>query len=151
VLKTLHDELDKAVPAAYGWGDLATRSKNQATAGDIKAESPQRLVTLNQRRALEKAAGPVRWLRPSFQNSISKTELSAQLQQSLDVDLASNSATRPQEAAMLDTVVLSELRKTRPHPGVLAYLQAQNAEAIFMSVSTLGADGSMQRAPSRCR
>ncbi len=39
---------------------------------------------------------------------------------------------------LLDTVVLSELRKTRPHPGVLAYLQTQSAEAIFLSVLTLG-------------
>jgi len=39
---------------------------------------------------------------------------------------------------LLDTVVVSELRKSRPDPGVLAFLQAQDTEAIFLSVLTLG-------------
>jgi len=39
---------------------------------------------------------------------------------------------------LLDTVVVSELRKSRPDSGVLAYLQAQDTEAIFLSVLTLG-------------
>ncbi len=84
VLGTLHDGLDAAVLAAFGWDDLS---------GAIKDELLQRLVTLNQRRAAEEAAGKVRWLRPAFQNSLSKTELSAQVQQALEVDLAVNPAT----------------------------------------------------------
>lgn len=39
---------------------------------------------------------------------------------------------------LLDTVVLSELRKMRPNPGVVAYLQGQTSEAIFISALTLG-------------
>lgn len=39
---------------------------------------------------------------------------------------------------LLDTVVLSELRKTRPNPGVVAYLQTQTDEALFLSALTLG-------------
>ncbi|MBV5297579.1 MAG: hypothetical protein JZU64_05425 [Rhodoferax sp.] len=39
---------------------------------------------------------------------------------------------------LLDTVVLSELRKARPNPAVLAYLQGQTAGTIFLSALTLG-------------
>jgi len=39
---------------------------------------------------------------------------------------------------LLDTVVLSELRKTKPHAKVLAYLQAQAEEAMFISALSIG-------------
>ncbi len=87
VLKTLHDELDTAVLAAYGWVDLA----NLTAPGDIKDELLQRLVILNQRRAAEEATGQVRWLRPTYQNPLAKAELPAQVQKALEVDLTSNS------------------------------------------------------------
>jgi hypothetical protein len=70
VLKSLHDELDDAVLAAYGWADL------QAALGDHKQVQAraaavetllERLVALNAKRAAEEAAGYVRWLRPDFQ------------------------------------------------------------------------------------
>jgi hypothetical protein len=57
ILRELHDELDAAVFAAYGW--------------DISLSDEQileRLVALNAQRAAEEAQGLVRWLRPSFQN-----------------------------------------------------------------------------------
>ena len=59
VLQTLHDELDAAVLAAYGWSDLP------ASASETLLE---RLVALNAERAREEAAGHIRWLRPAFQN-----------------------------------------------------------------------------------
>ena len=56
-LKELHDEIDAAVAAAYGWpADLSDE------------EILARLVALNRERALEEAAGRVRWLRPDYQN-----------------------------------------------------------------------------------
>ncbi|HXU24296.1 MAG TPA: hypothetical protein VN697_09725 [Tepidiformaceae bacterium] len=56
ILRRLHDELDAAVAAAYGWpGDLAA------------AEIVARVVALNIARRAEEAAGQVRWLRPEFQ------------------------------------------------------------------------------------
>lgn len=56
VLKELHDRLDAAVAAAYGWpADLAE--------DDIVA----RVVDLNRARAKEEAEGVVRWLRPEYQ------------------------------------------------------------------------------------
>ncbi len=58
VLRQLHDDLDAAVAAAYGWPvDLPD--------GDLLA----RLVALNAERAREEAAGAVRWLRPDLQAS----------------------------------------------------------------------------------
>ena len=55
-LLELHDELDAAVAAAYGWPvDLAP--------SDIIT----RLVALNAARAAEEKAGKVRWLRPDYQ------------------------------------------------------------------------------------
>jgi len=70
VLKSLHDELDAAVLAAYGWADLQPALADHAHA-DARAAAVEtlleRLVALNARRAAEEAAGTVRWLRPSFQ------------------------------------------------------------------------------------
>jgi hypothetical protein len=56
VLRLLHDELDAAVAAAYGW---------PASLPD--EEILQRLVDLNARRAAEEASGLIRWLRPGYQ------------------------------------------------------------------------------------
>lgn len=56
ILKELHDKLDIAVAAAYGWPvDLA------------EEEVLARLVALNRERAKEEARGKVRWLRPDYQ------------------------------------------------------------------------------------
>ncbi len=39
---------------------------------------------------------------------------------------------------LLDTNVISETRKTRPDPGVMAFLSAADAAGLFLSVLTLG-------------
>jgi len=56
-LKSLHDDLDTAVSAAYGWPDTLT-----------DAEILERLVTLNAERAAEEARGVIHWLRPEYQD-----------------------------------------------------------------------------------
>jgi restriction-modification enzyme MmeI-like protein len=59
VLRRLHDELDRAVFAAYGWpADLDDD------------ELLTRLVALNRERWDEEGRGVVRWLRPEFQAGI---------------------------------------------------------------------------------
>lgn len=81
VLRQLHDELDAAVLAAYGWSDLLAdlriaHGNDPAPAGDSAAEARrrfeeavlERLVALNAERAAEEARGHIRWLRPDFQN-----------------------------------------------------------------------------------
>jgi hypothetical protein len=56
ILKELHDKLDEAVAATYGWPvDLS----------DV--EILAHLVELNQERTTEEAKGQVRWLRPDYQ------------------------------------------------------------------------------------
>jgi hypothetical protein len=57
VLRQLHDDLDVAVFAAYGWPVTLT-----------DAEILERLVALNAERAIEEASGLIRWLRPEYQN-----------------------------------------------------------------------------------
>jgi hypothetical protein len=57
VLRQLHDDLDAAVFAAYGWPTTLT-----------DAEILERVVALNAERAKEEASGLIRWLRPEYQN-----------------------------------------------------------------------------------
>jgi hypothetical protein len=57
VLRQLHDDLDAAVFAAYGWSPALT-----------DAEILERLVALNAERAKEETSGLIRWLRPNYQN-----------------------------------------------------------------------------------
>lgn len=79
VLRELHDQLDRAVFEAYGWGDLADKLVGLPGATtplpdkpEAKAEAEEelllRLVALNAQRAAEEARGLVRWLRPAYQN-----------------------------------------------------------------------------------
>ncbi|WP_018631781.1 class I SAM-dependent DNA methyltransferase [Neomegalonema perideroedes] len=57
ILRQIHDEIDAATAAAYGWpADLA------------EPEILKRLVALNHARADEEARGQVLWLRPKYQN-----------------------------------------------------------------------------------
>jgi predicted nucleic acid-binding protein len=44
----------------------------------------------------------------------------------------------PTVGYLLDTKVISETRKNRPDSGVTAFLSAANADALFLSVLTLG-------------
>ncbi|AHM60268.1 hypothetical protein D770_10055 [Flammeovirgaceae bacterium 311] len=57
ILLQLHQELDTAVSAAYGWpADLP------------EEEILERLVALNKERVAEEEKGHIRWLRPEYQN-----------------------------------------------------------------------------------
>jgi hypothetical protein len=79
ILRELHDDLDRAVFAAYGWEDLGERLVGRPGATTPWPEKPveqaeaeeellMRLVALNAERAAEESRGIVRWLRPEFQN-----------------------------------------------------------------------------------
>ncbi|PHS74133.1 MAG: SAM-dependent methyltransferase [Porticoccus sp.] len=79
ILREIHDELDRAVFAAYGWGDLAkvlvgkpgatTPLPNNKPTEQAEAEEELliRLVALNAQRVAEEAQGHIRWLRPQYQ------------------------------------------------------------------------------------
>jgi len=78
LLAEIHDDIDRATLAAYGWDDLApnligkpggtTPSTHKDEAQDAAEEEMlSRLVALNAERAKEEARGLVRWLRPDYQ------------------------------------------------------------------------------------
>jgi hypothetical protein len=78
VLKEIHDDIDRAVLAAYGWDDLipelvgkpgSTTPSPHKTEAQERAEEElmTRLVALNQERAADEKRGIVRWLRPDYQ------------------------------------------------------------------------------------
>lgn len=78
VLKDIHDEIDRATFAAYGWEDLGERlvGKPGATMPSPNKSEDQeaaeeellsRLVALNLERQAEERRGLVRWLRPEYQ------------------------------------------------------------------------------------
>lgn len=80
VLRELHDDLDRAVFAAYGWDDLADKlvglpgattplPNKSAAQAEAEEELLTRLVELNKQRAAEEARGHIRWLRPEYQNA----------------------------------------------------------------------------------
>ncbi len=105
VLQQLHDELDAAVFAAYGWSDLAPKLLGRPGATTPWPDKPddqaqaeeqllQRLVELNTRRAAEEQRGRIRWLRPEYQNP--------------------DGATAAQEEAVLQTPAAAEAEKTKP-------------------------------------
>ncbi|MBK6358874.1 MAG: hypothetical protein IPF39_02695 [Comamonadaceae bacterium] len=78
VLQSLHDELDAAVLAAYGWSDLGPVPWADDAAHAAWTEALlERLVALNARRAAEEAAGTIRWLRPDFQDPARRAEREA--------------------------------------------------------------------------
>ncbi len=118
VLKQLHDELDAAVLAAYGWQDLLPSPAGGGAGGregGFAEHAPrpssgsgmqsgtrsagegatsdadallERLVALNARRRREEAAGQVRWLRPAFQNPAAQTALAAETSSETAVPVA---------------------------------------------------------------
>ena len=107
VLKTLHDELDRAVLNAYGWSDLAPlleAVKGNApspfsAAADERAKTMsredckralddallERLVALNAERAAEEKRGLIRWLRPDYQIPVSG-QPQAQVPEQIEID-----------------------------------------------------------------
>ena len=73
VLKDLHERVDAAVFAAYGWN-----------VGLSDEEILENLIKLNHERAKEEAQGQVRWLRPEYQ-APDKAEQTKAVQATLDV------------------------------------------------------------------
>ena len=119
VLQTLHDELDAAVLAAYGWLDLTMALAAPPTSPQRQAAEEtllERLVALNAERQREEAAGNIRWLRPDFQNPDARNP-------GLDLpggaDLCSHEAT-PGKASPatgnLETAIQPTGTKTEKHP-----------------------------------
>lgn len=73
-LRTLHDDLDRAVAESYGWPvDLS------------EPEILARLAALNKERRAEEIAGKIRWLRPEFQTAAGAVAPVARREADLDL------------------------------------------------------------------
>jgi len=100
LLRELHDELDRAVFAAYGWDDLAEQLVGKPGATTPLPDKPEaqaeaeeellsRLVALNIERTAEEARGHIRWLRPEYQNpsaSVAPEQSEADLDDTTDFE-----------------------------------------------------------------
>jgi len=124
VLKSLHDELDAAVLAAYGWSDLGAVPWTDEAARAAWTETLlERLVALNAKRAAEEAAGTVRWLRPEFQDPARRAEAMPAPQQT-DIDGVESQA----EAAAKTGDPGTESNASAEAPGAAATAAAPAAQ-----------------------
>ncbi len=84
ILRQLHDDLDVAVAAAYGWP------------ADLDDDALlTRLVDLNRERAAEEAAGRVRWLRPDLQAPVAAKPAAGRRQRAAAVAAPAAGRARP--------------------------------------------------------
>jgi len=67
VLRQLHDELDAAVAAAYGWEGEVLKCESAKVLKLTDDEILERLVALNRQHADEETRGTVRYLRSAYQ------------------------------------------------------------------------------------
>jgi hypothetical protein len=124
VLRTLHDELDAAVLAAYGWNDLTLPADTDTLL--------QRLVELNAKRAAEESAGTVRWLRPEFQkhaNAGQQAEMEVETGSTEEVPPAvptpAPATKRPWPSGLPEQIkTVAEVLAATPQPLTLAALEA---------------------------
>jgi len=143
VLKTLHDELDRAVLDAYGWSDLAPllevvngnaapgANGTPAMRDDCKRSLDdsllERLVALNAERAAEEQRGLIRWLRPEFQIPASSQPQTRAAEQ-LEIDAG-------EEAA-----VAAKPGERRPWPAMLPEQVKAVAEVLTAARTPLAED-----------
>ncbi|OYU19700.1 MAG: SAM-dependent methyltransferase [Rhodobacteraceae bacterium PARR1] len=134
LLKDIHDRIDAAVAAAYGW-------PLSLSDDDILL----RLVALNRERAVEEARGIVRWLRPDYQNPAGQTTTVKGEQTAMDI-ITPDSATRspwpktlPEQMAAVREA-LSELREASPEQVARHFARARTASVtpLLESLSMLG-------------
>jgi hypothetical protein len=144
VLRQLHDEVDAAVAAAYGWpADLPDE------------EILQRLVDLNAVRAAEEARGVVRWLRPDFQNPGGKTATQQELTIAAETAPAAakaKAARQPWPASLPDRFqAVRGLLEQLPAPATPEEIAARFARARRSDVTelldTLALIGQARRLP----
>jgi hypothetical protein len=154
VLRQIHDELDAAVLAAYGWADLlpvlrAAHGNDAPAEGQAREDAKrafddavlERLVALNAERAAEEARGLVRWLRPEFQNPSAQT---APAQGYLAVDSDDDSVGEAGDAAASAVAI-----KPKPWPKDAVDQVRAVAELLSQSRSALSLDDIAARFTAR--
>jgi hypothetical protein len=170
ILRELHDDLDRAVFAAYGWNDLADElvGKPGATtplpdkpAAQLEAEEEllRRLVDLNTQRAAEEAQGHIRWLRPAYQNPEARSAEQSPAQQErmtgLDVAIVPEPIAKcPWPKAMREQVaVIRELLTLGPRSEeqLAARFQRKPVKAVSAVLEALEAMNLARREEGRWR
>lgn len=110
-LRRLHDEIDTAVAAAYGWpADL------------VEGEILSRLVALNKERWQEEIAGKVRYLRPEFQSGRATVQTQSKMTLEIDEGAAEAAAKAPWPKTLPEQVqaVRGALTRIGPQPTIEA-------------------------------
>ena len=133
ILKDLHDQIDSAVAAAYGWP------------ADINDEDILfRLVALNKERAEEEARGHIRWLRPDYQNPTGAQTANGK-QAELDVGPSAKIEKAPWPKALPDQIaavreVLSEMGEATPEQIARRFMRARTTvvQPLLDSLTALG-------------
>ena len=135
ILKGIHDRIDAAVAAAYGWPE-----------GLDDEAILTRLVDLNRARAAEEAAGLVRWLRPDYQNPAGRIAAAKGQQAEMDVGAAPDAADKalwpkalPEQIAAV-RAVLSDLGEATPEQVARQFKHAR-ASSVKPLLESLGALG----------
>ena len=133
ILKDLHDQIDAATAAAYGWP------------ADLTEDAIlQNLVTLNRTRASEEARGQIRWLRPDYQNPAGHAAATAQ-QTELAVGIATPIAKTPWPARLPDQIAavratLQDMGEATPEQIARTFTRARttSVQPLLESLTALG-------------
>lgn len=142
-LRSIHDDLDRAVFDAYGWPE---------TLGD--ADVLERLVALNRERAEAERRGVVHWLRPDFQAPAARAPLPVG-EDSAELPLAARAGRKdPWPAALLDQVSAIRLRLHRlpapAEPAVIAgTFKGARRDRVAEVLATLAAMGHARQQDGR--
>lgn len=145
----IHDEIDRATLAAYGWpADLS------------EEEIIARLVALNAERAKEEESGFIRWLRPEYQAASVQTALPTATLPTAEGEIGKPKKEKPRPAAAWPadmpgriqalTTVLREHRKTEGEKplstaGVAALFQSAKLDDVFMTLQCAAAADAVAR------
>lgn len=146
ILKELHENLDKAVIAAYGWNENITDQ-----------EILEKLVALNHERAEEEKRGIVKWLRPEYQKplfakKLGIVETAQEIDGGLGLDEPAQTATILEFPKNRDQQVL-EIRKTIEKHRIISEDEllrqfkngARNKARIYQILDTLDKFGDIIR------
>jgi restriction-modification enzyme MmeI-like protein len=136
VLKQIHDDLDAAVFAAYGWPATLTDE-----------EILERVVALNAERAAEERRGLVRWLRPEFQNPAGAGQTTMETDEQAAVPAAAAKGEKvlwprslPDQARAVREALAAQAGVVTPRDlaGAFRGARVDRVEALLSTLASLG-------------
>ncbi|KNX40175.1 hypothetical protein ROTO_32990 [Roseovarius tolerans] len=134
ILRDLHDQIDTAVAAAYGWPATLTDD-----------EILHHLVDLNRERAAEEARGHIRWLRPDYQNPAGHAAVAKGVQSTMDIGPTVTTAKTPWPKTLPEQIAavratLSDLGTATPEQVARTFQRgrAGSVQPLLESLAALG-------------